>query len=217
MFHFRDLNVRYEGAAVLHHIDLDIEAGEKVALIGPSGAGKTTLLRKMQQAAGQDGAYIHQQGALIPRLSVFHNVYAGQLDHHAFFKNLRNLIRPQHDEIEAVRALLEELGIGSKLFEKIERLSGGEQQRVAVARALYRGGKILLADEPVASIDPKRAEQVLDLIRRVGDTVVMSLHTVDLALEAFERIIALKNGRIFLDQAGSEVTPQDLKELFDPC
>ncbi len=217
MFRLDNVSVSYKEKQVLHNISLEIEAGEKVALIGPSGAGKTTLISRFHEMIGPRSALIHQHFALVPKLSVFHNVYAGRLDRNSLFYNLLNLVKPQKKEVASITQILSSLGMVEKLFEPVARLSGGQQQRVAVARALFRGSEVLLADEPVSSIDPHQAGAVLKLLGQNAGTAILSLHSVQLALENFERIVGLRGGRICFDLPADHVHPDLLSELFAPC
>ena len=145
---------------------------------------------------------------------MFHNVYVGRLDRNTTSQNLINLVYPREQVRQEIFPVLDSLGIKEKSFVRVGELSGGEMQRVAVARAIYRQESILLADEPVSSIDPHQAGAVLELINQVTETVVMSLHAVELALKYAERIIGLHNGEIQFDLSAEEVTPVILKELY---
>ncbi len=217
MFELEGVSVAYDGEPVLRDIHLRIEAGEKIVFIGPSGAGKTPLLRQLFGLSQEHTAFIHQDYALVPQLSAFHNVCSGRLDRNSTARNLLNLIRPQKRELEEVGPILEKLGMGEKIFEPVHVLSGGQQQRVAVARAIYRGADVLLGDEPVSSIDPHQANSVLQIIRERIATVVLSLHDVGLALELFDRIIGLRAGRIEFDVPGDQVDRDMLAGLYRPC
>ena len=217
MFELEGISVAYDGEPVLRDIHLRIEAGEKIVFIGPSGAGKTTLLRQLFELSQEHAAFIHQDYALVPQLSAFHNVCSGRLDRNGTARNLLNLIRPQKRELEEVGPILEKLGMGEKIFEPVHALSGGQQQRVAGARAIYRGAGVLLGDEPVSSIDPHQANAVLQIIRERIATVVLSLHDVGLALELFDRIIGLRAGRIEFDVPGDQVDREMLAGLYRPC
>ncbi len=121
-------------------------------------------------------------------------------------------------EAERVRGLLERLGIPEKLYERTDTLSGGQQQRVAIARALYQEPAVILADEPVASVDPGRARSLLELLtreaREEGITLIMSLHHVDLAREFFPRLIGLQAGRVAFDEPAGEVCSEKLRALY---
>jgi phosphonate transport system ATP-binding protein len=161
------------GAAVLRGVDLRLEPGERVALVGPSGAGKTSLLRlltgdrapaaELRRVRAGIG-FVHQQLALVPQLRAAQNVLAGRFGRQGNLAALRSLFWPSRAELREVHALLERVGIEQKLFEPTARLSGGQQQRLAIARALYQRPRTLLADEPVASVDPERARATVGLI-----------------------------------------------------
>jgi phosphonate transport system ATP-binding protein len=213
MLHLSGESVAYENQIALKNITLDIERGEKVALIGPSGAGKTTLLRTLYARVANQSAFVHQHYALVPQLSVFHNAYIGRLDRHSIWYNVLNLLKPQRYTLKEVLPVLQALGLEDKTFEKAGALSGGQQQRVAVARAMYRGESILLADEPVSSIDPHQADAVMELIMQT-ETVIMSLHAVDVALKFAERIIGLREGQLRFDLPAAQVTPTLLRDLY---
>ena len=191
---------------------MEIRSGERVAILGPSGSGKTTLLHIMGGVIQPDQGsilindrplsslrpgrelaslvgIIHQQFDLVPHLSVMHNVMAGRLGQWGTLRSLFSLVSPRERHL-AVDAL-EKLGIADKLYERTSRLSGGEQQRVAMARLLVQTPKAILADEPVASLDPARAEDLLrlltDIARESGKTLVTSLHSTQLVRTYFSR------------------------------
>ena len=214
LFRLDQENVSYQDFIALKNVTLEINQGERVGLIGPSGAGKTTLLRTLYQKVSDQSAFVHQHYALVPQLSAFHNVYIGRLDRNSTSQNLINLVYPREKVRQEILPILDSLGIEEKSFTRVGELSGGEQQRVAVARAIYRQESILLADEPVSSVDPHQAGTVLELINQVAETVVMSLHAVELAIKYAERIIGLHNGEIQFDLSAEEVTPIMLKELY---
>ncbi len=217
LFSLDHVNVSYDRNPALHEITLDIEEGESVAVIGPSGAGKTTLLNKLYDMRADDCAFVHQQYALVPQLSVFHNIYIGQLDRRPVWYNLVNLIKPREQVINDIIPILDTLGLQDKLFTRVAALSGGQQQRVAVGRAMYRGGRVLLADEPVSSIDPLQGEAVLKLMVDTGKTVIMALHSVDFALRFGRRIIGLCGGRIRFDLPAAQVAQHHLDALYTAC
>ena len=214
MFDLKRVNIAYRNTPVLKEISLRVKAGEKTALIGPSGAGKSTLLKKLFELRRERAAFIHQEFGLVPQLSVFHNVYIGRLDQYGIGRNLLNLLKPQRGERAEIESILKDLGIDESMRRKVETLSGGQQQRVAVARALYRKSDVILADEPVASIDPFRASEVLKLLKKSAPTVILSLHSVHHALDFFDRIIGLRSGRIYFDLPRQEVSQDRLSELY---
>jgi len=214
MFDLHDIDVAYGDTPVLQGLTLRIEAGEKVAIIGPSGAGKSTLLRRLYQGHGQRCAFVHQDFALVPQLSVYHNVCAGRLDRNGAAYNLFNLLRPRPAEVERVGDVLRGVGLEDRLFDKVHTLSGGQQQRVAVARALYRGAEAILGDEPVASVDPRLADSVLHRLLGGAATVVLSLHDVERALDLCDRVVGLRAGRVAFDRPNAGVDRQALEALY---
>ncbi|WP_166360132.1 ATP-binding cassette domain-containing protein [Pseudomonas akapageensis] len=229
------------GIEALKHIDLTIEAGERVAIIGPSGAGKTTLLRvlatRLQPGAGLvellDAkpwtlsararqklrariGMIHQAPPLPPRQRVVTAVSAGRLGQWSFLKGMLNLCYAL--DAAGVREELARLDIADKLFVRCDELSGGQLQRVGIARVLYQAPELILADEPVSAMDPTLAGHTLEVLnqeaRQRGTTVLASLHAVDLALTHFERVIGMRDGRIAFDLKPSEVSSEQLTALY---
>jgi phosphonate transport system ATP-binding protein len=214
LFQLSKTTVSYGDLQALKAISLTVEQAEKVAIIGPSGAGKSTLLKHLYEQNPQQCSVIHQDFALIPQLSVFHNVYMGRLNQNSLLKNTRNFFLPEKEKVIKVKKILTELEIDDKLFTKVAALSGGQQQRVSICRALYHDAPIVLGDEPVASLDPKNAEVVIDKLMHKDKTVILSLHSVELALKYASRIIALKEGRVFFDAPAAEVSEEQTKELY---
>ena len=214
LFELEHVNIGYGGRLVLHDVSLHVAEGERVALVGPSGAGKSTLLGVLFEHQRAETALVPQDAALVPTLSVFHNVYMGRLQRHAALYNLANLLRPFAREVAAVRAILSTLGLEEKLFTPVGELSGGQRQRTAVARALFQGGRVLLGDEPVSAVDVLQARAVLQAINETYDTVVLAMHDVALALAYTQRIVALTHGRIVLDCSTRGLTPADIKHVY---
>lgn len=207
-------SVAYQDTVALKNITLQIDRGEKVALVGPSGAGKTTLLRTLYESVEGQPSFVHQHYSLVPQLSAFHNVYIGRLDRYSTAYNLLNLIKPQKKSLQEIVPILRELGMDEKTFDKAGALSGGQKQRVAVARAIYRGEDILLADEPVSSVDPHQAGTVMELIMQNAETVVVSLHAVEFALKFSQRMVGLRGGEVQFDLPAEAVTQMMLTELY---
>ena len=243
------MGIRLDGASLTHPggftalqpLDLAIQPGERVAIIGSSGAGKTTLLRLLStgllassgrvQLLDADPAQlsggalrrlrtriglIHQSPPLPPRQRVITAVLAGRLGQWSLARSLLSLCYPL--DIPGVRAALEPLDLGEKLFARCDQLSGGQLQRVGIARVLYQGADLLLADEPVSAMDPLLADHTLALLNRLAQehqkTLVASLHAVDLALRHFPRIIGLRGGVVLFDRDAAQVTSEDLRELY---
>jgi phosphonate transport system ATP-binding protein len=225
----------------LEGIDLGIQKAERVALIGPSGAGKTTLFRLLNCTLrptsgklwinGEDVETLHgkrlrrtrrligtvyQQHNLVPRLRVIHNVLAGQLGRWSTLRSLSSLATP--GDVELADKALRQVGIPEKLFERTDELSGGQQQRVAIARVLVQDPEVILADEPVSSVDPTLASAIVRLLIDISETtrktLVVSLHSVDLALAYFPRIIGIKNGTTVFDLSTDTITDEMLDELY---
>ncbi len=239
IFQLENISKNYGKIVALSSLSFSIKKGERVALIGPSGAGKTTLLNILsnieQPSEGSleiDGisykAYttrkqlsekvgvIRQQFDLINQLSVINNVLAGRLGQWGLVKSLISLIYPQEKNI-AIQAL-KRVGLSDKIYERTSHLSGGEQQRVALARLLVQNPKIVLADEPISSLDPARAEDILlillKLVQEADQTLIASLHSVEYAKKYFTRIIALKEGKIYFDLPTEEVKDIHLSHLY---
>ena len=199
---------------VLGPIDLIIKPGEHVALVGRSGAGKSTLLWLLLDRRRRDIALIPQDLGLVDTLSVFHNVYMGQLPMHSGPYNLINLIRPFRRQILAVTAILEHLDMVPTLWTRAGELSGGQRQRVAVARSLFQGGGVLLADEPVSALDGPRSEAVMQALTTQYTTTIIAMHDLDLARRYASRLIGIQNGTIALDLPSNSVSSHDLDALY---
>jgi phosphonate transport system ATP-binding protein len=230
----------YGDFEALSALSLTAEQGETIALLGPSGSGKTTLLSliagelpatggvvwlgerdvrtlKPGRELAQQVGMIHQQFDLVPHLSALLNVLAGRLGQWSLARTVVSLVWPL--EREAALAALDRVGVRERAGLRAAKLSGGEQQRVAIARLLLQDPAIILADEPVSSLDPARAEEVLELLvgaaRERGKTLVASVHSVDLARRYFDRLVGLRNGVTQFDLASGAVTDAMLDELYE--
>jgi phosphonate transport system ATP-binding protein len=231
----------------LDGVSLDVRKGEMIALIGPSGSGKSTLLRSisgLQTIDGGEGVieafgapvqehgkissgvrktrtrigFIAQQFNLVGRLSLFTNVALGSLGRIEPWRGFLGLW-PAETKTAAMAALVR-VGVADYAGQRANTLSGGQQQRGAIARALVQQAKIILADEPVASLDPVAARKVMeslrDLNREDGLTVVVTLHQVDYALRYCERVIALKAGKIVYDGPSGGLETKQLIDIYGP-
>lgn len=228
---------------LLQSISLEIGAGEQVAILGPSGAGKTTLLRMLSAGLppSQGGVrvlnqnpwelkrnglrrlrsrigFVHQDHALVPNLRVWQNVAVGRLGRPGSLGHMRRMTLASRSELRELHEVLQQVGIADLLFQRTADLSGGEQQRVAIARSLYQEPALLLADEPVASVDPVRAQQVMELLVGLADSrgipLVISLHDLELARRNMSRLIGLREGRILFDSTPKEISEGMIKELY---
>lgn len=229
------------GLRAVGGITCEIGHGERVAIIGPSGAGKTTLLKLLATAArptsgginllGMDPwrldraglrqlrariGMVHQAPPIPPRQRVVTAVLAGRLGQWPVWKSLLSLAYPA--DIEGARTKLARMEIADKLFERCGELSGGQLQRVGVARVLYQNPDLILADEPVSAVDPALSDRVIGELNREalarGVTLVASLHAVDLALHWFPRVIGLKSGEIAFDLPPVRVSDAMLADLY---
>lgn len=212
-----EASVDYGRQTVLNTIDLRLHAGEKVVLLGKSGAGKSTVLKLLYQQLlknNEPTAWIPQDLGLVLPLSVFHNVLMGRLDQQSRWQNLRNLLWPEKTHRVAITALLAKLKLTAGLFKAAADLSGGQQQRVAIARALYRQADCLLADEPVANLDKPLAQLVLHHIGERYSSFVIALHDTEQALSIADRIVAIKDGKIIVDQSVESLHPSDLLHIY---
>jgi len=214
LFVLNQASLNYGKHSALNDVSLTIDAGEKVALVGPSGAGKTSLLNILFEQQQDHIALCPQHYGLVDILSVYHNIYMGQLENHSALYNLWNLAFPIAAHKTAIGQLSKELGIEDKLFYSVDNLSGGQQQRVSIGRALYRDQPIFLGDEPVASLDPLQGQVILSRIVKSHETVVVALHNRRLALDVFDRVIGIKDGAILLDHPAQELTLNDLDAVY---
>lgn len=224
---------------VLDDISLTIQSGEIVALVGPSGSGKSTLMNSIMRAVpltsgeiwlenrniqdyqdnkqfAQQVGMLHQQYDLVKQLEVIHNVLAGRLNQWGFWQSLFSLVKPQEKQI--AEQALAAVGLLDKIDQPTAELSGGEQQRVAIARLLVQNPKLILADEPVSALDPVNAQNVLalltGLVREQGKTLIASMHSVEYAKTYFDRMIGIKQGKIVFDLQTEQVTQEQLNALY---
>ena len=239
LLEIRNLVVRYGSHNILDHVSLTANRSERIAILGPSGSGKTSLMRAINKftpvASGSvlmNGVevtkargralrrlrsqigLISQKHDLIDALSVHQNVMAGALGVWSSFRAMRFLAWPLKEELEVAREALRHVGLEQKLRAHTSTLSGGEHQRVAIARALVQKPVLLLADEPVASLDPRTSEQILALLSALAEethvTLICSLHQPELAERYFSRIISINGGQLIETPRGALTLRADL-------
>ena len=239
----RNLSKAFPCCKALQDVSLDIDCGEMVALIGASGSGKSTLLRhiaglipadrgkisvlnRLVQQGGRmapnirslraEIGVVFQQFNLVSRLPVITNVLTGLLYRTRFWRSL--LMRFSVGERQQAMEALVAVGIEQSAWQRAATLSGGQQQRAALARCLVQGAKVILADEPIASLDPESSRKVMELLasmnRDRGCTVVVSLHQVEFALKYCPRTVALHRGAVVYDGPSAALTPALLGELY---
>lgn len=234
-----NLNYAVAERDILNDVSFSIQRGQRVALIGPSGSGKSTILNLLtktirptsgrvvmngrpiedytdrKQYAHQVGI-IQQQFNLINEMSVIHNVLAGRLNTWGLVKSLWSLIKPQ--EIELARAALNAVGMADRIYEYTGNLSGGEQQRIAIARTIVQNPELVLADEPISSLDPATAESIMQLLADITAaqerTLLCSMHSFAHVKKYFDSAIAIKNGRVLFALPVDQITPDRLSQLY---
>jgi phosphonate transport system ATP-binding protein len=242
MIKIRSLTKQYGKNVVLRGIDLDVVPGEFLVILGPSGAGKSTLLRCINglitpsggelSVAGFDAtntgsrrnlrglrqqvAMIFQHHNVVPRLSVLKNVLTGRLGQVSTLSSLLQLFSKQ--DVALALDCLRRVELEHKAGERTDALSGGQRQRVGIARALAQQPKVILADEPIASLDPKTAHLVLqylrDACRELGITVICNLHQVEYAREFGDRIVGLAGGKLVFDGRSSELRESHINLIY---
>ncbi len=243
----QNLSKRFaSGTLALDSINLEIQQGEMVALIGASGSGKSTLLRHIAGLMAGDAAsgsmievggrcvqregriqrdvrsirsqvgFVFQQFNLVDRLPVLMNVLVGRLHGMPWWRSWTRWFTAQ-DRARALEAL-GRVGIAECYAQRASTLSGGQQQRAAIARTLVQGAKVVLADEPIASLDPEASRKVMEILSLINredeSTVIVSLHQVDMAMRYCKRVIALHQGRVVYDGSAKDLTPALLRDLY---
>ncbi len=221
------------GVRALSDVNIEVREGEFLVIIGLSGSGKSTLLRcigrLLKPTSGEirilgepvvgirrDVAMIFQNFNLVPRLSALTNVLTGRLAYTGLWRSITRWFKSE--DIEKALAALKLVGLEEKANARADQLSGGQQQRVAIARALNQNPRLLLADEPVASLDPATSHAVMDYLRKankeLGITVVCNLHFLSLVREYASRVIALKDGKIVFEGSPQEINDDWFKKIY---
>ncbi|MHC5066251.1 MAG: phosphonate ABC transporter ATP-binding protein [Planctomycetota bacterium] len=237
----RAASLAFGSRRILADLDLEIPAGQAVALIGASGVGKTSLLRVLTGAQSlQSGSaellgenpqqlkgsrlrallmrvgHLYQNDALVPGLRAVHNVLVGRLGRWSLLRSIVSLIWPQ--DLDLAQAAMARVGLEDRLAAPISTLSGGERQRVALARLLVQDPELILADEPVAALDPRLAKDVIELLvglaKEEGRSCLVSLHDWEMVGPYFDRVLALKDGRWFFDGPPDGIASSNLADLY---
>ncbi len=241
MLKLENVSRRFAATTAVDRVSLAIPHGQFVGVIGRSGAGKSTLLRLINRLIeptegviscdGQsittlrgralrhwrrDCAMIFQQFNLVERLDVLTNVLIGRLSHHGFVSSMA--MRFSDAERAQAIAALDRLDLVPQALQKAGTLSGGQQQRVAIAKALVQNPRVMLADEPIASLDPANATRVMEALRTInredGRTVMVNLHTLDTARAYCDRIIAMRAGRVMFDGSARQLTDDAVRGIY---
>ena len=245
MLRLENLTKKFGVLTAVNDLTLEVPTGQMVGIIGRSGAGKSTLLRMINRLGDatsgsilfeENGehievnklkgkklrmwrahcAMIFQQFNLVPRLDVITNALMGRIGYNGTMRSLMKLFSPA-ERAFAISAL-DRLDVSAQALQRADTLSGGQQQRVAIARALVQEPRLLLADEPISSLDPRNASIVMDAIRRInredGITVICNLHTLDTAKTYCERIIGMKQGVVVFDGSPDGLTVPLLRDLY---
>jgi phosphonate transport system ATP-binding protein len=237
----RNLCKSFNTRTVLDDVSFSIPRGKFVVLLGPSGGGKSTLFRCLTRLMEPDSGhisinnttitslnagalnefrrqvgFIFQQFNLVKRLSALDNVLAARLGYTSILRAM--LRRFSESDRQLALACLDSVGLLDQAYQKAQTLSGGQQQRVAIARAFAQQGELILADEPISSLDPESSENILQILQRAardcGFSVLCSLHQVELAVRYADRIVALKHGRIFFDGPSDDFKASVREELY---
>lgn len=241
MLELRNLTKSFDAITAVQSVSFEVARGEMIAVIGPSGAGKSTLLRLLNRlvepTSGEivfDGiditalsgyklrrwrakcAMIFQQFGLVKRSDVLTNVLIGRLNAKPAWQSIPGIFT--HRERAQALALLDRFAVEALALQRADTLSGGQQQRVAIAKALMQEPDIILADEPIASLDPKSSLQVMDALRRVnredGLTVLCNLHNVQIARDYCDRIIAMRDGCVVFDGPPEQLSAEAVRDVY---
>lgn len=238
----KDISVQYEkNIDAIKDVSFDLSEGDFVALIGPSGAGKSTILKAINALnplskgsvlyKGEDVhslgakdlrrlrrkiAFIFQDTSIIENISVLDNVLLARLGEKKFFEAM--LLKFTDDEYKDALKAIEMVGLKEKTYALAKDLSGGQKQRVAIARALFQKSDLILADEPISSLDIETKRSIMDIFKMLNTdynkTIIISMHDLDLSLEYAKRVIAIKDHRVYFDRSADELDYDGVKDLF---
>ena len=234
-----NVSIAFDQTPILSNLSFQVKQGEVVALVGASGSGKSTLMNAIMGAApcqtgqieldhqplhhyrnpkyfARQVGMLHQQYHLVNQLAVMDNVLAGRLNQWGFWRSLMSLIRPQEKHL--AEQALNSVGLFAKRHQNTYELSGGEQQRVAIARLLVQNPKLILADEPISALDPVNAQHILALLtglaRQQNKTLIATMHAIDYAKSYFDRMIGIHQGKILFDLPPQAVSQEQLNQLY---
>ncbi|WP_313756723.1 phosphonate ABC transporter ATP-binding protein [Tissierella sp.] len=243
MLKLENVTVSYDGNVLaLDNANVEVEQGEFVGIIGSSGSGKSTMLKTINllvrpingkiyidnvdiielnnynlRAMRRGIGFIFQDYNLIDRSSVLDNVLMGRLGYKSSFKSILGIFNDE--DYERANRALNQVGLSEKIFERADQLSGGQKQRVAIAKTLCQRPKIILADEPVASLDISSSQTIMNYFKTINEkkniTILINLHDVNLAKRYCNRIIALKKGKILFDGRAGDLDDKILKGIYD--
>ncbi len=239
MLEISNLKKTFEsGTEALKGVNLKVKKGEFLSILGQSGSGKTTLLRSINGLESIDSGeiffdnrkidedylpdvqkktgMIFQEFNLVNNLSSINNVLTGLLNSSSKFLSMFYLFTKEQ-KLEALKAL-ETVGLLSKAYNRVDELSGGQRQRIGIARAIIKKPKLLLADEPVASLDPKAADIIMSLLQKINKefniTIICNLHQTELAFQYSDRIVGLLDGEIMFDKSTSNVNKMSINQIY---
>lgn len=233
----------FASVTALDGVTFNVRQGEQLAVLGPSGSGKSTLFRllnaTLRPSSGSlsfDGgdttrmsstilrsmrrrtATIYQQHNLVPSLTAMENTLTGALGRWSLWHTLCNNVLPAREDADRALNALEMVSLADKRNTRASELSGGQQQRVAIARALMQSPDVILADEPIASLDPELSRSILDLLVRVASdrrsTLIVALHSVEMAKKCMPRLVALQKGKVFFDASPPDVAVDQWRCLY---
>lgn len=238
----KDISVQYEKSIdAIKDVSFNAHEGDFVALIGPSGAGKSTLLKAINalnplskgtvlykgedvhslkarelRKLRRDIAFIFQNTSIIENISVLDNVLLARLGEKKFFEAM--LSKYTNEEYESALKAIEMVGLKEKTYALAKDLSGGQKQRVAIARALFQKSDLILADEPISSLDIETKRSIMDIFKMLNrdykKTIIISMHDLDLSLEYAKRLIAIKDHKVYFDRSTDELDYESVKDLF---
>lgn len=242
MLKLENITVLYDGKVLaVDNVNLEVNQGEFVGIIGSSGSGKSSLLKTINllvrphkgkviidnidvtglnnsqlRSIRRSIGFVFQDYNLIDRSTVIDNVLVGRLGYKSSFKSIFGIF--SDEDYERASTALRQVGLSEKMFERADQLSGGQKQRVAIAKTLCQRPKIILADEPVSSLDVSTSQTIMDYFKKINEkkniTIMINLHDVNLAKKYCQRIIALKSGKVVYDGSAGDLSNELLEEIY---